>query len=232
MYIDSDTGDRISLYINKYDSFISTISYEFENTSKEENIMSVVIKFIKINILSLLSLPLLLISIVFRLISKAQEKVFVLLSVATAFLALSLLNALFNKPDSFLNGLGVLLGVLILFGAVVAIIVLIIVILGTIATAIFTVILSFIMIIISLISNISNDSYSKLYNICKRDYESLSKEGKGLSYACVFWHLVNSANWLVAKFLSLALPISIAASIGFAAYCIITVKSMISETFE
>lgn len=30
VYIDSDTGDRISLYINKYDSFISTISYEFE----------------------------------------------------------------------------------------------------------------------------------------------------------------------------------------------------------
>lgn len=191
------------------------------------------LKLVKINILSLISFPLLLISITSKLLLKALEKALVFLGVGVALLGLFLLNLIFNNPNSLLNGISTLIVLIILFGVIILITFSVLILLGSIATAIFSMIISALMTILNFIFHISNNGYSKLYDICKKEHDSLVGElkDKRLSYICVLWHMLKYFNWIVVKLLSIAYPISIATSIGLVFYCIISVKTTISKTF-
>jgi len=195
--------------------------------------ISPVLKILKINILALLAFPLLLISIASKLIMKAFEKTLVFMGVAAAIFILFQLNIIINSWGGFFENLALIIGLLVFFGGIIALIFIIPILLGSIALAAFSFISIIVNAILAILFEISYAGYSKLYDICKCDYNDLSDEcqSKYPTFACVFWHLLRAFNFLIIKLFSFTWPLSIVVCVGFIGYSIYFVSSKVQNTF-
>lgn len=192
-----------------------------------------VLKILKINALALLSIPLLLISIAAKLLSKALEKAMVFLGVGVAFLGLSLLNLIFNNPSGFFEGVGLVIASLIFFGLIIVLVVGAIALFGTVAAALFAAVVGALMAALNFVFELSHDGYARLYDICKSEYSRLTgeEEHKYPILACLFWSLLRGLNFAVVKLFSIMLPLSIAASAGVVIYVWWSIHNALSESF-
>lgn len=192
-----------------------------------------ILKVLKINLLALLALPLLLVSIAAKLIQKALEKALVFMGVGGAFLGLLLLSQIFKNPFGFFEGIGYFIAVLILFGSIIILVLFVLFMFGTVATALLTMIVAVLNSIFGFMFELSHEGYSKLYDICKCDYEELpdKAQSKYLIWGCVIWHLLRALNFIIIKLFSYALYISIAASIGLVAYSVGFAHTKVMKTF-
>ncbi|MGL5258571.1 MAG: hypothetical protein ACRC7V_00535 [Lachnospiraceae bacterium] len=191
------------------------------------------ITILKLNSLSILSFPILLLSITAKLLQKAMEKIIVFVCVGVVLLILAILNAIFNNPNNILNNLATFLAIIILFGAIIGIIFSILFFFGSIAGVIIAGIAGIFLVIFEAIFQLTHDAYSKLYDICKSDYELLKETTNSttLLFTCIFWHLLSLFNKLIIFIFSLSLLISVICAIIFGVYSIFTVNFSISTIF-
>lgn len=195
--------------------------------------MSVFFKILKINLLSILAFPLFLLAFTSKMLAKALEKALVLLGAGAAILGLLLVNLIINNFLQFLQAIGTFLAILIIFGAIVVLVFMVIFLLGSLASAFFALVLGILLRSLDAIFDFSHNLYSKLFDICKSDYQSLSRPAghKWQTFACIFFHLLRAFNWLVVKFLLFAFPISIGLSLLVLAYSFFTSQHQISQQF-
>ena len=184
---------------------------------------------LKINILSIISLPLLLASVVVKLIQKTIEKVPVLFWVGVALTITSILNSMFKNTGKFFDELGNLLAITIVTGGIF----LIPIFLFLFGTRVIKLILDVLAICLDLLFMKIYGGYLRLYDICSRDFGLIvQNEGSGnLRFGCVFWYFVRIIHRIIAGVFSAALVISIVLSVGFVGYSIFYVNKNVSEIF-
>ncbi len=168
---------------------------------------------LKINILSIISLPLLLASVVVKLIQKTIEKVPVLFWVGVALTITSILNSMFKNTGKFFDELGNLLAITIVTGGIF----LIPIFLFLFGTRVIKLILDVLAICLDLLFMKIYGGYLRLYDICSRDFGLIvQNEGSGnLRFGCAFCYFVRIIHRIIAGVFSAALVISIVLSVGF-----------------
>lgn len=169
-----------------------------------------ILKTLKINLLSIIALPILLIATVSKLIAKALEKFAVIVGMAFFTLALCAFFEILKNPDSILTIIAFII-VFILLIALIAFIV-------HFCFAVVVSVWAFIVMIFNTIYEYTYLGYLKLYEICTDDYNTLSDSGKQ-SYAlpCLFYSILKGFSKGIVGFISIALYLSI----GFSALLII-----------
>lgn len=187
---------------------------------------------LKVNLLSLLALPLLLLSLVFKLVQKALEKALVFVGVACALLALLLLNEIFNNPGGFLEGLGMTIAILIIGGAILGIVIMVLVFCGGIAATVLTAVLTAVMALLGMGFELFHGGYLRLYDICSQEFECLkASETAKARFGCIFWYLLYGLHQVLVFLLSMMFPLSLVAAGGFVVYAIVDVYRSIHGTF-
>ncbi len=179
---------------------------------------------LKINILSIISLPLLLASVVVKLIQKTVERVPVLFRVFVVITMTSILNSMFKSTNYFFGQLADLFELGIFSVGIFMLVLGVIVIKFTLAVLVSCIDILFMKIY---------GGYLRLYDICSRDFGLIvQNEGSGnLRFGCVFWYFVRIIHRIIAGVFSAALVISIVLSVGFVGYSIFYVNKNVSEIF-
>ncbi len=187
------------------------------------------LKIVKINLLSLLALPLLLIATASKLIAKALEKVGVILGM-TMFTFLLMLGFEFAKNPQ--GGLEVILFLIVAL-VIAFLIIMVIVLLLTIAAAVITSIWAAIIGIFEGIYDFTYGSYLKLYAACENDYQYISLNGKKIPNAlfCLFYTILHGVSRLIVLIVSFALPGSIVLSVLLVGYSLFEASLRLKNTF-
>ncbi|MCH5337334.1 MAG: hypothetical protein J1E03_01000 [Acetatifactor sp.] len=168
--------------------------------------MKKVFGVIKINILSLIALPLLLVAVAVKMLAKALEKTMVAIASVVILLAAMLISAIIQNPSEVLSTLFVVIIVLVICG----LITLLIVCMFTIASGIIMAIASFIIGILSGIYELLYSGYSALYSKCKRCYEEQlgGIENSALKgFVCLFYSILRGLNACIIFFVTHALKL-------------------------
>ncbi len=187
---------------------------------------------LKVNLLSLLALPLLILSGIFNLAQKALEKAIVFVGVGVALLALLALNALFNNPNGFLEGIGYIFAFLVIGGSIILLVLAVLVLCGSIAATVLTVIVSVAMAILNMGGELFRSGYLYLYDICYEDMEQLkSSDAPNSRFGCIFWYLLYGLHQAFVFLFSMMFPLSLIASVGFVGYSIYSVYHAVHSTF-
>lgn len=186
--------------------------------------MEKILKILKINILSLIALPLLLIATVSKLTAKALEKISVILGMIllTAFLAIAF--EMFKHPDSILEFIAVLV-ILFVFGFLIVMILLFIM---NIAAAFIMTVYHLIIGLFEAIYDFTYNGFLALYAICETDYQYIGLDGKKVPNAlfCLIYTILHGINKLIVTVISFALPAS------FILSALLIVGSLASMHFE
>lgn len=193
--------------------------------------MTDVWKICKINLLSILALPVLLVSIVSKLLQTAMEKALIFLGVGAAMLGLLVLNEFLNHPGSFLDAMSFAAAGFLVFGAVLMVTLAVVMLFGSIAATLLTIFVTLWMTAFGAIFECSDKWYSTLYDRCRADFKSIAESSAASRFFCIFWYLLKYLNAGVMLLLSAVFPISCIAAAGFAAYCIFYVHNTISQSF-
>ncbi|HOK43198.1 MAG TPA: hypothetical protein PLD49_05995 [Thermoclostridium caenicola] len=190
-----------------------------------------VFNVIKINLLSLLAFPLLLISLIAQLIMKAFEKALVFLGVGAAVIGLVILKAICKNPSGFLEGVTLIIVLLCFLGIISVIVLTVVYVFGSLASALSLLLITAIKFVLDFIFEISYRGYSALYEICETDHDALlgKSQSRYWSFACVFWHVLRLVNFVISKILSFILPLSVIASICLFGYSVFFIHSTINE---
>ncbi len=161
--------------------------------------MKNILKILKINILSLLALPLLLLATTSRFIAKALKKIGPMLGMSLFTIALILLFEAIKAPHS------IFLRILIL--------ILFIIVLGALIFAIhflhpYTILVrQYFILCFETIYDFTHNLYLKLYDSCTNDYHLLvlqSEQNVSMA-ACLFYTLLRGIHRLIAGFTSISL---------------------------
>ena len=195
--------------------------------------MKTALSVLKVNALSLLAFPLLVISMAIQLVQKALGKLLVFLGAGVALLLMAGLNAFINNPWAIIEGWAAVAVLAIFFGIFTVLVALLIHFLGAMIVTAVATIARFLNGLLSVVFELSNRAYSSLYDTCQFEIDDLQcgTEGKIAVVACVCWHFLNLFHKLVVLVFSHAFPISIAAAVGFAGYLIFTIHHSISPSF-
>ena len=194
--------------------------------------MSHVLRIIKVNGLALLALPLLLLSIAAKLVSKALEKALVIVGVLVVLLGLSLLSLVLKNPSATFEGVGYLIAFFILFGGIIAIIIAVLALCSTIAVGVITAISTVLITVLNFIFDFCHSAYASLYDLCAKAQQSTQPQEKPLSIWCYpLWLLLKVINFIVVKVLSFAFPISIGCSVILGIWAVWSVQSSVSRQF-
>lgn len=190
-------------------------------------------KIVKIDLMALVALPLLLIAIAAKLLMKALEKSMVFLGVGAAALGLGLVQLLLRDPGGFFEGLGLMVAMLILFGAIIVLVLGVLVFFGSVAAAVVAVVVGVLMGGLELIFQFSHDGYAKLYDCCKGEYETLTAQGAGpgTAWACCLWQVLRGVSLVTVKLFALSLPLAVAASLALVGYTLVSAYRALSATF-
>lgn len=187
------------------------------------------LKIIKINLLSLIALPLLLVATVSKLTAKALEKLAVILGmlIFTGLLALGF--EFFKNPE---GGLEVIL-YLIIFLVIAFLIVMIIIFLVSVAAAIVTAIWAAIIGIFEGIYDLTYAGFLRLYAICENDFQYINLNDKKVLNAilCLFYTILHGINKLIVAVVSCALPASVALSVLLVGYSLFDANRQLKSTF-
>lgn len=174
--------------------------------------MRKIIGIIKINVLSLIALPLLLLAVGMKLLAKALEKIMVGITAVVILLAALLISGIIQNPGETLNALLVIILVLVIGGAVTALIFF----LFSAASSVITAAATFISGILNAIYELLYGGYSALYHKCRQCYE-VQLSGvenpvlKGVM--CLIYSILRVLNGCIIFFATHALKLLIAASI-------------------
>lgn len=187
------------------------------------------LKIMKINLLSLVALPLLLIATFSKLISKALEKLAVILGMLLLTLFIVMGFEFFKNPES---GLEVLLALLAVF-VIGFLIVMLIIFLMTVAASVITVIWAAIIGFFEKIYDWTYEGFLRLYAICENDYQYINLNGKKVpnAFLCLFFTILRGVNKLIVTVISWALPASILLSVLLVLGSLISIHSEVKRTF-
>ncbi len=195
--------------------------------------MLCVLKVFKINLLSLVALPLFALSILAKLLQKALEKALFLLCICIVLVLTYLLSLVIMNPDAFFSGLGTAFAAFILFGAIIAIVGSVIAIIGSVASVAFAAVVMFFSVIFTTIHTVSHHAYAKLYDTCTADFVWVSqREPKSpLRFFCIFWFLLKGFSKIVITLLSFGFAVSVVGSIAFVGYSVYSLAHTINTLF-
>ena len=190
--------------------------------------MKKALKVLKINLLSLIALPLLLLATTFKLVAKAFEKITIFLALGlVALIAIALLATAHPK-----SAFDLIAGILIagLVGGLVFLL------LGWIFTLISSVVILVWNGIISLFSSLyelTYNGYLSLYTTCEADYKILSLNGRKVpnAIACLFFTILKGLSWLITTIVSLSYVLAIIASAGIVLITLIDLNGNVKTTF-
>lgn len=169
------------------------------------------LKSLKINLLSILALPLLIIATAFKLVSKAMEKLPLLLSFAgiTGFLVAGL--RILHNPESLAKTLVQLTLLFVLGGIIVAVLVFLI----RAAFSIISLIWNQIIHIFDVIYKWTYSAFQYLYGICEEDFDDMVQDGSvaATGILCLLFTLTKFFSRTISAILSWALPTSVLLSV-------------------
>lgn len=168
-------------------------------------------KVLKVNLLSIIALPLLLLATVCKLIAKAMEKLPVIIGILVFTGLLALGFEFVKNPDS---GMNVIAGIIVAF-IVAGLIILVLIAIARLAAAVVSVIWYTIIAFFDAIYNVTYTGFLKLFAICENDYQYISLNGKkGMNAVlCLFYTVLRVVNRIIVTVVSFALFASIALSI-------------------
>lgn len=169
------------------------------------------VKFVKINLLSCIALPLLCIATAFKLVSKAMEKLPLLLSFAgiTGFLILGL--RILRNPGSLAKTLLQLTLLFVVGGIIVALLVFLV----KAAFSILNLVWNQIIRIFDSVYKWTYNAFQYLYRICEDDFDDMVQDGAlaSIGILCLLFTITKFFSHLLSTILSWALPASILLSI-------------------
>ncbi|MBQ2803120.1 MAG: hypothetical protein IJF07_04390 [Lachnospiraceae bacterium] len=168
--------------------------------------MGKILKILKINILSIIALPILLIATICKLTAKALEKLAIILGMSIFSFALCMVFEAIKAPNLFLQVLGVLAIFVILF----SIIIVLIRFCFSVIVLIWTCIINF----FNTIYEYCHMGYLKLYESCEEDYKliQLSGASTGYAFACLFYTILRGVSRIIILFASASLYLAIGLS--------------------
>ena len=191
--------------------------------------MEKVFKIIKVNLLSIIALPLLLLATACKLIAKALEKLPVILGLLI-FTGLIALGFEFVKnPNSGMNVIAGMIVAILLAGLIIAVLILIVRLAAAIVSVIWYTIIAF----FDALYNVTYTGFLKLFAICENDYQYINLNGKkGLNAClCLFYSILRIVNAVIVTVVSFALFASIALSIVIVGGSLIGMSSNFQKTF-
>ncbi|MBR6477341.1 MAG: J domain-containing protein [Lachnospiraceae bacterium] len=164
--------------------------------------MEKALKILKINCLSLIAIPLLLIATFFKLLAKAFEKIsiFLLLGFAALIIIVLLVSGL--VPANLVQLFVGLVVILLLFGAVIAACMWAVAIISGVTALIWSTIIS----LMDSLYEYAYNGYLHLYAKCEADYKLLSLNGRKVpnAIACLFFTILKSMSWVITKLVTLS----------------------------
>lgn len=172
--------------------------------------MEKALKILKINLLSLVALPLLLIATASKLIAKALEKLSLILGMLVLTLFVTMGFEFFKDPKSGLEVLLALIAILFIGFVIIMLIIFVMSLMASIVTMIWAAIIGF----FEVIYDWTYAGFLRLYAACESDYQYISLTGKKVPNAlfCLFYTILSGINKLIVTVISLALPASIVLS--------------------
>ena len=179
--------------------------------------MKKIFGIIKINVLSLIALPLLLLAVVMKLLAKALERIMVGIVAVVILLAALLISGIIQNPSETLNSLLIIILTLVIGGVVTAFIFF----LFSVASGVIMVAAEFISGILNVIYELLYGWYSALFHKCKQCYEEQLSEvaNPALRGAlCLFYSILRVVNGCIIFFVTHALKLLAAAIILFAVW--------------
>ncbi|MBP3204604.1 MAG: J domain-containing protein [Lachnospiraceae bacterium] len=186
-------------------------------------------KIIKVNILSLIALPLLLLATACKLIAKALEKLPVILGLLTFTGLLALGFEFVKKPESGMNVIAGIVAAFIFAGLIILILIFILKLITAIVSAVWYTIIAF----FDAVYNVTYTGFLKLFAVCENDYQYISLNGqKGLNaFLCLFYTILRVFNTVIVTVVSFALFASIALSLILVGGSLIGMSSDFQKTF-
>ena len=186
-------------------------------------------KILKINLLSIIALPLLLIATASKLIAKALEKVAVILGMLFLTLMLVLGFEFFKNPSGGLEALAYLIVFFVICSVIIVIFILLMRLAAAIISAIWYAIISF----FELIYDLTYTGFLRLFAICENDYQYISLNGKKVlnAFLCLFYTILRFFNKLIITVISFALPASIILSVLIVGGSLLHTHSHLKSTF-
>lgn len=173
--------------------------------------MKKLFKILKINILSVIALPLLLLATASKLIVKALEKVTLIFGMLfLTFLVIMGFEFIKNPGSGFQA-----IMYIVIFFVICFFIIAIVVLLARLAAAVIAMIWNAILAFFEGFYGVTYAGFLKLYAICETDYQYINTTGGKVANAilCLFFTLLHFLNKLIITIISFALPASILLSI-------------------
>ena len=192
--------------------------------------MDKTIKILKINVLSLVAIPLLLLATAFKLISKALEKIAIF--VALIFLAIIssvIVAKIVASPNSILNAIAVIIVAMLCFGLAILIVYWLFSLVSGFVSVIWQLLLS----LLDNLYELTYAGYLSLFTSCESDYVILSLNGKKVPNAllCLFFTILRGLSWIIVGIVSISYYLAIGISIIVAAIPIIDVWHSTKSAF-
>lgn len=187
------------------------------------------LKIVKINLLSIIAIPLLLLATVFKLTSKALEKIPVFLKITAVGLAVICFMDLSKSKENLLTVLLTLIAVAVVFSLIVFLFIWIFALISGVVAVIWYTIIS----IFDGLYSMTYSGYLQLYSSCENDYQILSINGAKAqnSFFCLFYSILKGISWIITTLISLALPLAIAASVGLVGFTLFDLNRNIRAAF-
>lgn len=186
-------------------------------------------KILKINLLSIIAFPLLLLATASKLTAKALEKVAVILSMLFLTLMLVLGFEFFKNPSGGFQAIVYLIVFLVICSFIIFIIILLMKVAAAIISAIWSAIIGF----FEIIYDLTYTGFLRLFAICENDYQYISLNGKRVPNAifCLFYTILRFFNKLIITIISFALPASIILSVLLVAGSLLSAHNHLKSTF-
>lgn len=191
--------------------------------------MNAAMKILKINGLSLLALPLLLVATFCKLLAKAFEKITIFLAIGFFALVLIVLLTSGLTPKNLLQFLAVIVGVVAVFGVSILVFSWILSAISGVMIVIWNAIIS----LFDSLYEICYNRYLSLFTSCEADYRILSINGKKVpnAIACIFFTILKGLSWLITMLVSLSYVVAGIFSVGLVILTLISENSTLKHDF-
>lgn len=191
--------------------------------------MKKIIQILKINILSLLALPLLIFSVFCKMVEKALEKIMLILGMLLLTFLLVAAFEFLKKPESIPGFIASVLVVLFVGGIFLFLLFWLLGILSAVAVAVWSAVLAF----LNGLYSLSYRGYLFLSDTCTKTYDSIcASGGSGANNAfCCFYLLLKGINRIIAGVLSLSLVLAFLLSAGLVAGSLFEMNHTVQAAF-
>lgn len=191
--------------------------------------MSKVIKILKINLLSLLALPLLLLATASKFIAKAFEKILPIGGMCLLTFGLYLVLTFIKSPAALWQIILLIIGIL----AVVALLIFLAVMLVRIASAPFRTVVEALVSFFNLLYSVTYIRYLKLYEACENEYRFISLGGNRYvnGLCCLFFSLLKGLTLAIVFIADISLYLSIAGSAFWVIFTLWKANSLVQSVF-